>query len=377
MTKLLSWERALYRHLKPVSARLTPAVIVILHILAVLSLLFYMRRVGTILLLVQFVCFILLLALNYRAIRSVRLAAFLAADVLAVLISVLLHPGYGVALTYLGTVIAVVIFRNIALSRRIYTVIHLISAIGLTYMLGMTTFTYTPFLQMLGNEINRNFCGILAVMCLLHWLCAFDMMRIKPYYRLLGQALGVILGVSYVLQFQCRSSMLALAVVFALCICKWRAFSPRMQRMATVTVLITCLTFPFLYLAMYRRMPDVLILGKPLFSGREEIWLNVLRLFKEKPIFGYGTTVNEYTHHAMLHVALCLGIVAVIGWIVIHCFPCRIEGPYTARRLAQFAYLGGLFISFFEAFPFNHYAYIFFLSFLLSAVRTEGGEGAP
>ena len=250
---------------------------------------------------------------------------------------------------------------------------HLMVATMLTFVLGVADQNYYYYIA--GNRINQNTYGILALACALHWLCAFEQMRIKKGYRLLGQLCGLILGVSYIMESGCRSALLAYVVLLFLLLVIWKPF-PTKWRWSLLTLFAAgCFLFTIVYLYMSEHMDDILLFQKTLFSGREIIWKEALALLRKHAVLGIGNTqLTDSMHNTMLQIWYSLGVIpfltvtALLGYGV--SFPKHVR----TARCAQLAFISCLMIAFFESFLADPYLYLFFASFLLTHVRSDRTE---
>lgn len=91
------------------------------------------------------------------------------------------------------------------------------------------------------------------------------------------------------------------------------------KRIFIVAVLFTLfvILFPFIYLRLYGLDYSLTVFGKPLFTGRQTLWLNVIDKFKQNPlslIIGLGSKTDiggNYlnVHNGILSIVVCFGLV--------------------------------------------------------------------
>ena len=378
MTKLISWERAIYPRISSISEKSTPVILYVLHLAACVSFFFYQRTaIMNGLLVLELLCFLLLAVFHYRSFRPTWLLVLMGLNVIFLPLSLLKHGGrYGLSIVYFGLVVALVVFNSIAVSRKTLLAIHLTVAMILTFLLGVADRGYnTIFYRLLGNEVNPNTYGILAFACMLHWLCAFEKMRIKVGYRLLGQFCGWILGLYYIMHSNCRSVLLASAILLLLQLVIWRPVSSKFRWWTLSIIAVVCLVFTVVYVVVYKHVENFRILNKRLFTGRERIWSEALLAIKGNFLLGVNTVERiPSIHNTMLQLWYDFGLIPVITVSILLGYTPKISAPVTVSKNAQIAFVSCMVIGFFESFLADPYLYIFFLPFLLTNVRSERQE---
>ena len=113
----------------------------------------------------------------------------------------------------------------------------------------------------------------------------------------------------------CRSAFISLfgVVVLFLCFNKTKKFDK---------VCILCSTFfpilfPFVYLGLYNIGFDIKLFGtKSLYSGRQDLWLNALKLLQEHPFRGVYYEISEGTGQSQMH-NIFIDVISSYGIIVV------------------------------------------------------------
>ncbi len=378
--KKINFEKIPYiKEFQTLSDYLTPVAVILLHLYASLALLLYGNLTIPFLVKAELVCFIVLFVMQIHKMDRIWLWCVLLANVIFVPISTSRNPAGRFVIIYVGVLLALLVFKQAVISRTVFLTVHLLTALTLTYFLAMggESHLYLDYYDVFGNHLNPNLFGILGLACMMHWVCYFNMLRVKAGYRFLGQALGVILGLHYVLDSDCRSALIGAAVFLLLLLVRWKPFSSRVCQIITIPVLAFMLWFPSAYVNMAEASEGKEVLGKLLFTGREDIWAEMIPVIKENLMFGLGTTQNVNMHHTLLELLLSLGLVPLVSFLLLCGRPDRRSGAYSVSRCAQMAFLGCLFVGIFESIFVIQYLYIFFLSFLLSAVEKEpAGDGS-
>ena len=297
---------AYYRKLSDV---LTPILVILIHVYACINLLYYGERPIDALLRVQFACLILLLTMQIHSLNRVWFWVLLLANIIFVPISALKNIMAGFDVIYGVLFLSLLLFRQITLSRKVYLAIHLFTAVFLTWFVGAADLLQMGYYRIVNHMINPNMFGILSFACMLHWMCFFEMLSVKWYYRLLGQGLALILSVSFILESGCRSALVGLTLFVLLCLVRYKAFGPRFYQILSIMMLIVLAIFPLVYVRYSAQLDNVIILEKNLFSGREDLWIQLFEWIKQRPIFGNGITFKSSAHHILIELATCLGIV--------------------------------------------------------------------
>lgn len=361
------------KEMRAVSDYLTPVAVILLHVYALLALFLYGGYAVSFLVKMEVACMVAILLLQCYRIRRIWLWVVFLINGIMLLVLNSRHDAGKTILLYFALVIALLVFKQIAVSRSVFLTIHLLLAIGMTYFLGMSepSALFTDYYLVLGKQLNPNFIGILGLACMMHWMCFFNMLRVKGFYRFLGQFCSAVLGLHYIFESKCRSALLGAAVFLVLYLIWWRPFSRRFYQVITVGTILVMLVFPNLYLRMAESAAEEEILGKHFFTGREAVWSEALPIIRENLLFGVGTSVEISSHHALLELMLVLGILPVITFILLSARPDGRAASHEVSRLAQMAFVGCLFVGIFESLFTIQYLYIFFLSFLLSAVEKE------
>ncbi len=380
MTKLISWERTVYPRISSIAEKITPVILYLLHLLACIPFFFYQRTaIVNGILILELLCFFLLAVCHYRLFRPVWLLILMGLNVLFLPISLLLNGGYGMGIVYLGLVVSLIVFNSISVSRKTFLVSHLTVAIILTFFLGVADRSYyTVFYTVAGNEVNPNIYGILAFACMLHWLCAFEQMRIRSGYRLLGQFCGLMLGGYYIKESNCRTAMLAYIVLLMLLLLAAivrKPLPPKFRWGFLTCIAVCCLLFTVVYVHMSQQMENIVFLNKTIFSGRNTIWEETFGLLKNHFLFGLDQREwSPSMHNTMLQIWYSLGLIPVITTIVLFGYSMGFPKQVKISRCAQISFIGCLVITFLESSLADPYLYLFFVSFLLSNVRTDSRE---
>lgn len=87
-----------------------------------------------------------------------------------------------------------------------------------------------------------------------------------------------------------------------------------------IAFMLIVAAFPFFYLHLYVNGCSFTFMGKPLFTGREELWLNMLRQFKQNPLtlivgLGSNNTLGadyQNVHNGVFAAVVCFGLIGFV-----------------------------------------------------------------
>lgn len=365
---------------RKISELLTPVLVVMIHIYACINLMYYCERPIDALLRVQYVCLLALLALQIHTMDRIWLWLLLLANAIMVPMAAERNIMSGFEIIYAVLLLALLAYRQIVLPRRVFLAMHLLSGIFLTWYVAVANpMRANGYYLVIDHAINPNMYGILCLAAMLHWMCFFEMLQVHTGFRLLGQGLAMVFGISLIPGSDCRSAMVALTVFLLLWLIWHRPWHRRLYQLMTVAIVAVLALFPIYYVRYAEQLADVMVLGSRLFSGREDLWVELFEWIRAEPIFGNGILFGSSSHHVLIELWTCLGVVPVISFALL-CMrvdrrvkqrPCRIS------RIAQIAFLAALTIGCFESFFTDRYLSLFFLSFLLCAVEPEPPRTPP
>ena len=375
-----SFEMIFVRRIIRAAANVASYVIILLmHLHACRLLAQYGEESSTLLPQTQLTLVCVLLVLQLPRVRKFPLLILLPANLWIVSHILREAPMQDIAKLYFLLILVLMTYRYVVIPRGVFLSIHLITALFLTYALALAQPVphLGPYYMVLDHPINVNTIGILGLACMMHWVSFFEMLRIKTEYRLLGQVLGIILGLYYVLHSDCRSALAAAAVFLVLYLVIRKPMTPRVYQLLSLLVLSAMAIFPFAYIRLAKRFGDLTILGSDIFSGRQQLWETALERIRESPLLGAGMSATSSMHHILVELALRFGVVAAITFFVLCVQKEKRHGAHRFSRTAQIAFLACMTVAFFESFFTDRYLNLFFLSFLLSAVRDKKtGDGS-
>lgn len=132
------------------------------------------------------------------------------------------------------------------------------------------------------------------------------------------KVLLTVMTVFSIFNYRARAMVVAVLVFIFLQIFRTKKVS-RGMRLLSALLVVVGLVLPFLYLLLYENEIDLIIMGKSLFTGREQMWARMIDMFKSDPIkilFGLGSKVKLGKDSLNVHNNLFVVIVnfGVIGF---------------------------------------------------------------
>ena len=234
------------RIIRAITNALSYAVIILLHLYACRLLTKYGEEASMLLPRTQMILAGVLLFLQLPRIRKFPLLILLPANLWIVLHILRDAPMQDIAKLYFLLILVLMAYRQVVIPRGVFLCIHLITALFLTYVLALAQPVpqMGPYYMVMDHPINVNTIGILGLACMMHWACFFEMLRIPKGCRLLGQLLGIILGMYYIIHSDCRSALAAAAAFLLLYLVIRKPMTPRVYQFFSLLVLSAMAIFP-------------------------------------------------------------------------------------------------------------------------------------
>ncbi len=362
--------------------------ITLLAVLSVFAVIFYdVWEFDRILIILETLCVLLIMVRYRREIyeRNIFPVVLCGLSLLSMALTVFLHGGIGMALVVINNLFICLSFNNIRIPKKNYSLIHLITALGLTaYILASRidlsgyVKIFTPF----QDRINENMFSIIVLACVFHYIAFISCQDITFGLKWVFYTVVFSAGLIYILITKCRTTLIAYGVFLLLFIFKEKPFSNFTFSAIVKTVLSLSLLFTVAYVFLHQIFGQITILGKGLFTGREIIWESAFGQIKDYFVFGSGTefqveTVNSGTtysiHNTLLGIWKSFGLIPTVSFILIFINDMRnVDGK--RYQTAEFALLSCLIICFFESFFTESTLYLLFLTFLLSTCPISEGE---
>ena len=301
----------------------------------------------------------------------------------SIMITVCFHGGFGSAVMAMNLILVAMIYNNIEINQTIYVRLHLFLAVVLSLYIITADISYiwtTTVTDLFGNTFNSNMFAMFTLAAYLHWICFLFESRIKGWKRNTSFIALSVLSIYLIWISESRTAIIAILLFWFLFFFKKNAFRNREFHVLTVLLLILSCVFPIIYVALANKFAGVTVLGKSLFSGRQDVWKSTFNIIKEHPIFGsaneillhdVGGKLTVSTHNMMLGLMKMFGImpsVTVAQQLVNN----NSNANFGVRmKIPQFAFIATIPCAFFESFYTNSHLYMLFAFFLLEFITKE------
>jgi len=209
--------------------------------------------------------------------------------------------GIGSVLTFVIPLFMLLSFCDLAFSggtKKLLTVF----GVFVILLLFLYSFPYgSNYQQYALTKINPNTLGMFMMFfCML--ICVLNELTTKR--GKIGVALLFVLSVWGMYNYQSRGTTIALFGFFLLLILPDRFFGKKRVLALVLTLILVGTLFPFIYLHLYNTGYSLEMFGKPLYTGREELWLNMFTLLKNNTVafvFGMGSQTVLWENDLNVH----------------------------------------------------------------------------
>lgn len=294
------------------------------------------------------------------------------------ILTMFVHGGEGAALTLMCILLASMVFSNVQVTLRTYKRLHFIIALVLSFYVftaDLTWINVSLCYSFLGDRLNGNSLGILALAAFFCWMCYLDTLSLhKAVIAVAKLVLAALFGYM-IYTIGCRAALCAEAVFLVLSIIIRHPLDYRSFRRITVFMLTAFAVLVFLAVFLGDWFESINLMGASLLTGRESVWKEALEHYASSPLIGKGTAVvfhaSEYGetgsgHNTLVSIMYTLGTVPAISYLIILGRRLKIKQHLVYHRVAQLAFLSSLILSFFESFYTDSHFLIPFLILLLS-----------
>lgn len=332
---------------------------------------------------ITFVLLLLLFFQNIRVIGERWHFLVICLNAVSICITVCLHGGFGSAVIAMNLILAAMIYNNIEISADLYTKLHLLLAVVLTFYIvtsDASVIRSTIVTDLFGNDYNSNMFAMITLAAFLHWICALFESKLRGRKRVIAFLAITCISLYYILISRSRTAMISFVVFWALFLFKKKPFDNKQFRIITVVSLMLCCVLPIVYIALANQLGSITILGKNIFSGRQIVWQSTFDIIKRYPIFGNANELplqnvegqfTASTHNMMLGYMKMFGIVPTIT-IILMLANNSANGRFGLRKsIPQFAFLAAIPCAFFESFYTNSQLYMLYAFFLLAFIKKK------
>lgn len=353
----------------------------LLSLLMASALLNFLTTNTVVSLIIQFPLAFGLFAANYRLFGKFEKAVMLC-GIVFIMVEMALYKDFGSSLTYLNSLVLIMCFNNIALKRRHVSKIFMASSLLMLFFIATASRDGVYYVFILGRKFNPNMVGILLFAALVLGVSGINnLFATKNTKRILSIVLFCIV-VFLQIQTAARTTLAAeiMYVLIVLVRNKFKIFKHEKHFKALIVFgFLVCLLIPVVYVALYNHMEgqSITILGKNLFTGRQDVWQDAFRMIGENPVFGVGNEekfvgVYESAHNSMLAIWKTSGVILLILYVIAFV----IAKPKIAKQVdidlfMRCAIIPVIFIAAFETILTDSNLYVFALLPILNKVFAE------
>lgn len=297
----------------------------LLSLLMASALLNFLITNSVVSLIIQFPVALGLVAVNYRLFGKFEKLVMLC-GIVFIMVETVLYKDFGSSLTYLNSLVLIICFNNIALKRRHMSKIFIASSLLMLFFIVTASRDGVYYVFISGRQFNPNTIGILLFVALVLGVSGINNLFAT---KMAKRVLGIILFCVVVyLQIQTAArTTLAAEIMYVLIVFvrnKVKIFKNEKHFKALIVFgFLVCLLIPVVYVALYNHMDgqSITILGKNLFTGRQNIWQDAFRMIGENPIFGVGNEEKyignfESAHNSMLAIWKTSGAILLILYVI-------------------------------------------------------------
>ena len=236
------------------------------------------------------------------------------------LITLLIHSGgIGSIFTFIIPLVLIIAFCDIEISERSIKYIRFICAALVIYEFYYSFNYYGTFVYYIKGKINPNTVGAFSMYTFLYYTALSSQKSKKSKVVFLG-----LFTMSCITMINCESRMTLVCLITGVLIMSLRITNGKFYNIASYVLIILGTVFPHLYVKMYTNNVQFELLGKSLYTGREDIWINAENNLNNNItalLFGLGSKSNLFLNHDLNLHNNYLGIIVnfgLIGFII--CF---------------------------------------------------------
>lgn len=344
---------------------------VLVSLLMISALLNFLIINSDVSLILQLLVAIGLFLVNYELFGKFEKAAMVFGVVL-IIIEIALYKDFGSSLIYLNSLMLIISFNNIALRRRHVGKIFIISSILMLLIIVSASRDGVYYVLISGRQFNPNMIGMLLFATLVLGISGINDNFARKEVKIISSI--VLFGIVLYLQMQtaARTTLIAeiLYVLVVLVRNKVKIFRHEKHfKVLIVFSFLICLLVPVVYVALYNYFDgqSFMILGKNLFSGRQDVWQDAFDMIGRNPVFGVGNEekfagVFDSAHNSMLAIWKTSGVILLVIYIISFV----IAKPTLAKQVdinlfLRCAIIPVIFIAAFETILTDSFLYIFAL----------------
>lgn len=232
-----------------------------------------------------------------------------------------------------------------------------------------------------GTDLNPNGYATIGLINAIIAVNVIINLKVKNKTKYILNILYAFISIFILINTGARTSMVALLCYYILSLIFYKKKSFKKPELLVIIFMICCFLFAFVYVFIHDYVsPDLEILGKKLFTGRQKIWLDIFNRLKTDWLFGFSNQVafNDKwvnTHNAYLAIWGNLGILTFISFMI-YLFYSQ-KGKIKNCRYNKhmyFAVFVMLFISTFEVFLLDGNYYFLVIPIFINKVEAKESD---
>lgn len=294
-----------------------------------------------------------------------------------ILIEIILYHDYGSSLTYANSVLLILCFNNMALRKRQLSKLFILCSMVILLIIITSSRDGIEYVLITGNRYNPNMIGMFLFASLVLGFSGISYLTITKNTKRVLYIVLFLLVIFLQLQTEARTSLIAEIAYVVLVIMrhKLKFFNKeRRFKMLVIIGFMLCLLIPVIYVALYNYVDgqSIVILGKNLFTGRQNVWSDAFSMIGRNPIFGVGNEelfmgVYASAHNSLLAIWKTSGGILLIIYII-SCvsYKSKKTAQFEVNLFMRYAIIPVIFIAAFETILTDSHLYIMALLPLLN-----------
>lgn len=313
---------------------------------------------------------------KYKKLTAIIVAAFLFFSFIAYGFN---GSGYGNLLTWIAFALVMLNVSEVVLSKKQAQKIYGFICVGILFIL---IYYYKRegayYISPQGNELNPNVYAMLVYFLGVFFL-AWGTQMFKSRKSKMVYVIGICLILYLIFKTGARTSLGAYIIVLFLCFLFRKTVFLQSHKtfcFMNVFLMIAGIVLPIIYIKASEYFNgEIIILGKNIFSGREDIWKEYFEIFKKNIFLGFSNKhvfVGHFTNVHNTYLALLgnAGIISYILWGIILCLTPYVKTLYIKEIAPLYAgWYGVLFIGLFESIWQASMIYIFIAFLCLNKIK--------
>ena len=316
--------------------------------------------------------------LNFSKSTHINDMYILLLNLIFLTLNLFINMSFGVVLNFYNIIITFLVLKNLQFSRQQIKRIRGVLVVCLIILLSSFSITqaYGSLLVYSGNTyINANTYGILWLALFFNLILLIDLHVSNRLWKIWLLALTILISMSFIWASGCRTALFALVFFCVMCMMK------KLDCKKVFVVLIVAgFILPSIYIALSEAYGDVQLMGKNLFSGRQNVWAKTWEQIKLSPILGTGTTLmidignGNYTdsaHNVYLGIWKTIGIVPLVTFVV---YLFKFSNTQHHNTIGKKAFLSCLLVCIFETVLNDSNYNILYISLLMTVQEQKNNK---